>query len=127
MLAATAAADPPLDPPGTLSGSTGLRTGPYAEFSFDDPIANSSQFSFPSRTAPAASSLATAVQSYGGSYPCKIFDPAVAGTPRIVSTSLMPTGTPASAGSGSPFAASASTRAACTIARSFERLRYTFR
>ena len=28
QLAATAAAEPPLDPPGTRSGSTGLRTGP---------------------------------------------------------------------------------------------------
>ena len=36
------------------------------EFSLDEPIANSSQFNLPSTTAPAASSRATAVQSYGG-------------------------------------------------------------
>src|SRR5580698_6192657 len=63
MFAATAAAEPPLEPPGTRSVSIGLRTGPYAEFSFDDPIANSSQFVLPRITEPAASSLATAVQS----------------------------------------------------------------
>ena len=64
--AATAAAEPPLEPPGTRSSARGLRTGPYAEFSFDEPIANSSQFSLPSSTAPAASSFCTAVASYGG-------------------------------------------------------------
>ena len=50
--AATAAALPPLEPPGTRSRSQGLWTGPYAEFSFDDPIANSSQFVLPINTLP---------------------------------------------------------------------------
>ena len=66
MRSATAAAEPPLDPPGTRSSARGLCTGPYAEFSFDEPIANSSQFNLPSSTAPAASNRATAVASYGG-------------------------------------------------------------
>src|SRR5438309_6928210 len=66
--AATAAADPPLDPPGMRSVAHGLRTGPNAEFSLDDPIANSSQLVLPTTTAPAASSRATAVASYGGTY-----------------------------------------------------------
>src|SRR5215471_1888972 len=52
---ATTAADPPLDPPGTRSGATGLRTGPNAEFSFDEPIANSSQLVLPRIMPPAAS------------------------------------------------------------------------
>ncbi len=52
--AATAAAEPPLEPPGTVSRSHGLWTGPYAEFSFEEPIANSSQFVLPSSTVPAA-------------------------------------------------------------------------
>src|SRR5215472_4370648 len=63
MSAATAAADPPDDPPGTRVKSRGFRTGPYPEFSFDEPMANSSQFIFPSTTAPADSNRATAVQS----------------------------------------------------------------
>src|ERR687885_394789 len=35
--AATAAAEPPDDPPGTREVSQGLRTGPYAEFSIFEP------------------------------------------------------------------------------------------
>ena len=52
--AATAAADPPLEPPGIRSRSHGLRVTPYAEFSVDEPIANSSQLVLPTMTAPAA-------------------------------------------------------------------------
>src|SRR5580693_5160381 len=63
--AATAAADPPLDPPGTRSSATGLRTGPYAEFSFELPMANSSQLVLPKITAPAASNRSTAVALKG--------------------------------------------------------------
>ena len=50
---ATTAAEPPEDPPGTRSGSQGLRVGPYAEFSVDDPMANSSMLVLPTITAPA--------------------------------------------------------------------------
>src|SRR5579862_9536703 len=100
MSAATAAAEPPLEPPGTRVRSRGLCTGRHAEFSFDDPIANSSQFIFPTTTAPAASRRATAVQSYGGTKLPRILEPAVVFTPRVTITSLMPTGTPASGGSG---------------------------
>jgi hypothetical protein len=53
--AATAAAEPPELPPGTAFVSQGLRTGPKAEFSFDEPIANSSMLVLPSSTAPARS------------------------------------------------------------------------
>src|SRR5919202_5372885 len=63
---ATAAADPPDDPPGTVSRSHGLCTGPNAEFSLEEPIANSSQFVLPTSTAPAARRRAQGVQSYGG-------------------------------------------------------------
>ena len=51
--AATAAAEPPLDPPGTRPGAAGFCTGPYAEFSFELPMANSSQFVLPRKIAPA--------------------------------------------------------------------------
>ena len=61
--AATAAADPPLDPPGIRVGSHGFRVAPNAEFSVDEPIANSSQFVLPTMTAPAASSRSTTVAS----------------------------------------------------------------
>ena len=59
--AATAAADPPDDPPGTRDVSCGLRVGPKAEFSVELPMANSSRLVLPTTAAPAASSLVTAV------------------------------------------------------------------
>ena len=54
--AATAAALPPDDPPGTRLRSRGLRVGPKAEFSVDEPMANSSMLVLPMKTAPAAAS-----------------------------------------------------------------------
>src|SRR5712691_13266318 len=74
---ATAAADPPLEPPGTRSRPHGLWTGQYPEFSFDEPIANSSQFVLPRKTAPSDSRRSTTVALYGGVKPFKIFEPAV--------------------------------------------------
>src|SRR3989475_8264997 len=77
--AATATADPPEDPPGTRSVRHGFFTGPNAEFSLDEPIANSSRLVFPSMTAPRSSSRSTTVAEYGGTYPSRIRDPAVSG------------------------------------------------
>src|SRR5881296_3977805 len=59
--AATAAAEPPDDPPGTREVSQGFFTGPNAEFSFEEPIANSSQFVLPMITDPAACKRSIAV------------------------------------------------------------------
>jgi len=42
-----------------------LLTGPYAEYSFDEPIANSSMFVLPRRTAPASRSRSVMWASYG--------------------------------------------------------------
>jgi hypothetical protein len=42
-----------------------LSTGAKAEFSLPEPMANSSQFSLPSVTAPASASRATTVASNG--------------------------------------------------------------
>ena len=61
--AATAAAEPPEEPPGTRVRSQGLRVGKKAEFSVDEPMANSSMLSLPRSTAPASRSRATAVAS----------------------------------------------------------------
>ena len=49
----TAAAGPPLLPPGTRSTSHGFFVGWNAEFSVEEPIANSSRLAFPTSTAPA--------------------------------------------------------------------------
>ena len=61
--AATAAAEPPDEPPGTRPGSWGLCVGPKAEFSVDEPMANSSRLVFPMTTAPAALRRVTTVAS----------------------------------------------------------------
>ena len=61
--AATAAAEPPEEPPGTRLGSAGLRVGPDEEFSVDEPMANSSMLVLPTATAPAARSRDTTVAS----------------------------------------------------------------
>ncbi|MCY1221347.1 hypothetical protein D9M72_334000 [compost metagenome] len=63
--AATAAAEPPDEPPGTRLVSHGLRTGPKCEFSLDEPIANSSILVLPSVTMPAAAMRSTTVASNG--------------------------------------------------------------
>ena len=51
--AATDAAEPPEDPPGTWDRSQGFRVGPNAEFSVEEPIANSSMLVLPRMMAPA--------------------------------------------------------------------------
>ncbi len=61
--AATAAALPPDEPPGTQPGSWGLRVGPNAEFSVELPMANSSRLVLPIATAPAPASRSTTVAS----------------------------------------------------------------
>ena len=61
--------------------SHGLRVGPYAEFSVDEPIANSSMFVLPRMTMSASSSLWVTVALYGGIQPCRIFEPQVVGAP----------------------------------------------
>src|SRR3954464_815721 len=53
--ALTAAAEPPPEPPGTRGGSHGLRDGPYALFSVEEPIANSSVFVLPRTRSPCPS------------------------------------------------------------------------
>ena len=53
MRAATAAAEPPEEPPGTRARSQGFRVFLKALFSVDEPIANSSMFVLPITIAPA--------------------------------------------------------------------------
>ncbi len=98
--AATAAAEPPELPPGTRSGSAGLRVGPKAECSVDEPIANSSMLVFPITRAPAVRSRVTAVASYGERYPLSSRDPQVVSSPRVAMLSLTATGIPLSAPAG---------------------------
>src|SRR6266571_8836408 len=94
--AATAADEPPDEPPGTRLRSHGLRDVPNAEFSVDEPIANSSMLVLPSMTTPALLSRRAMVESYGGCQPSSMRDPQVVGMSIVVKTSLSPSGTPAS-------------------------------
>src|SRR5215203_7318568 len=95
-LAATAAAGPPLLPPGTRSVLHGFRTGLNAEFSFDEPIAISSVLAFPRNTAPCSRNLRTTVASYGGRNPSRMRDAAVVGASKVQSTSFRANGIPVS-------------------------------
>ncbi|MNG35404.1 hypothetical protein D3C84_1221270 [compost metagenome] len=61
--AATDAAEPPLEPPGTYSVFHGLRVAWKLEFSLDPPIANSSIFNLPIVTVCAAFSFFVTVAS----------------------------------------------------------------
>ena len=58
--AATAAQEPPEEPPGTWSRFQGLRVWPKYEVSVVLPMANSSMLVLPRITAPASSSFCTA-------------------------------------------------------------------
>src|SRR4029079_3256052 len=122
--AATAAAEPPDDPPGTRVPSHGFRVVPSAEFSVDEPIANSSQLSLPTITAPAARSFAVTVASYAGTNRSRIFEPAVVRRPAVQMTSLSAIGTPASGPGSSPPATRRSISAAAASARSSSSVRY---
>ena len=94
MPAATAAAEPPEEPPGTRSGASGFFAGPKALCSVDEPIANSSMFDFAMTMAPAVRSRLTAVASYGLTYPSSIRDPHYVGISVVAMLSLMTTGAP---------------------------------
>src|SRR5437879_6568352 len=96
MPAATAAAEPADDPPGTRSSAQGLAIGQKAEFSPLEPIANSSMFVLPSITNPASSSRSITVASYGGTNGSRIFEPHVVRTSFVHMLSLMAQGMPVS-------------------------------
>ena len=61
--AATAAAEPPLDPPGVRVGSHGLRVVPHALVSVKQVEPNSGAAVLPTGTAPAARRRATCTES----------------------------------------------------------------
>src|SRR5450759_729447 len=116
--AATAAAEPPEDPPGTRLVSWGFGVGPKAELSVYEPMANSSVLVLPTMTAPASTNRVTTVASYGGRQPSRIRDEQVVGTPRVHRLSFSATGTPANRPGSSPDATRWSMAVACARAAS---------
>src|SRR5699024_2485399 len=115
---ASAAAEPPPEPPGVGAGSHGLRVGPYAEFCGGEPIAISSMLVFPRRGVRASRRLAVPVAACGDRYPSIIREAHVVGASVVVNTSLRAIGTPASGPTSSPAAIRASTARADSSARS---------
>ncbi len=125
---ASAAEEPPPEPPGMRVRSQGFPVGPYALFSVEDPMANSSMLVLPRMTTSAAFSFLVRVASYGGTQPSRIFEPTVVGMSCVVKMSLSASGTPASGPSFSPASRLASTARACASApsRSMCRKAWTF-
>src|SRR5690349_355601 len=124
--AETAAEEPPDEPPGTSLSLVSLppflrrqgeTTGPKALVSLEEPMANSSQLSLPSITAPAFHRLEPTVDSYVGVKSSRIFEHAVVRTPFVQKRSLLPSGRPSS-GRASPDFRRLSLSAACFRASS---------
>ena len=102
MHAATAAAHPPLEPPGVRVSSCGLFVRPKTGLSALYSSANSDVFVLPSMIAPAARRRATAGASARGTWPARNFEPPVALMPRVSIVSFTDRGTPSNAPKPSP-------------------------
>src|ERR1700756_2778347 len=96
MPAATAAAEPPDEPPGGRVASHGLRAGPNVVFSFDEHIANSSMFALPIATAWASLTRSTTAASYGGTKLSSMREAQVVRRPLVQKMSLWANGMPVS-------------------------------
>src|SRR3982075_4055409 len=93
MPAATAAAEPPLDPPGVRSGFHGLRGVPQARVLVKAGVPNSGAAVLPTGTAPAARNRATWTESsLTGGRPLKSREPCDVGMPAQSSRSFTPMG-----------------------------------
>ena len=117
--AATAAAEPPEEPPGTSLVFAPLRrhgdvTAPKHDVSFDEPIANSSLLVLPSSTAPSRHRLPLTVDSYVGTNGSRIRLPALVRTPAVQNMSLTAIGMPSSGRAAAPRRCAS---AACAMAR----------
>ncbi len=105
----TAAALPPLLPPGLRSGSHGLRVTPQSGESVTAFQPNSGVVVLPKNTAPCALSRAVIGESAAAAAPgASVREPARRGQPRASTVSFNATGTPSRRPSGSPFAQRAS-------------------
>ena len=115
---ASAAPDPPLEPPGTRVGSCGFLHEPKCGFWLVVPQASSWVASLATVTAPAAANRATTSASRSGTWSRKSELPYVVVMPPVSIRSFQPTGTPASGPGSRPSASARSTAAASRRARS---------
>src|SRR5918998_6039326 len=93
--AATAAAAPPLDPPGVFSRFHGLSEGPNTRFPESPFQPSSGVLVFPNMTAPAAYNRSTTGASSSGTQLGSINEPRAVRTPRVGVRSLIDVGMPA--------------------------------
>src|SRR5438445_13073444 len=98
--AATAAAPPPVDPPGVSVRSHGLRDSPNSGLSVEPRQANSGKLVRPTKIAPAARRPATLGVSSVGTNSASRREPDVVRLPAVHRLSLIDTGTPWSGPSG---------------------------
>lgn len=118
MPSATAAAEPPDEPPAIACECHGLRTGPYALIMELPPYANSCRFCFPRRTAPAFSiNCQTRALSAGTRFAYKRL-PAVVKMPAVSTRSFRPIGIPCRGPRQAPARISFSACRACSRATS---------
>src|SRR5215207_8994056 len=96
--AATAAAAPPLDPPGVFSRFQGLNEGPNTRFPESPFQPSSGVLVFPSMTAPAAYNRSTMGASSTGTQSGSINEPRAVRIPRVGVRSLIEMGMPANGG-----------------------------
>ena len=114
--AATAAPEPPLEPPGMCSWFHALRQVPKCGLFVVEPKANSCMLFLPTITAPASLSFAVTTASAAGTASLKMREPLVVTTPAVLKRSFNPMGTPWSAPRQRPAAISASARRAAAMA-----------
>ena len=127
MPAATATADPPLEPPGVSRVSQGLRVTPNSGASVSSLCANSDVVVLPTMIAPAFLSRSTATASASGTLSAIRREPQVVRSPAVLMMSFTDTGTPCSAPSTSPRATAASACCAAFIALSRSTVMKAFR
>ena len=116
--AATAAAAPPLDPPGVRSVFHGLSPSTPSEFSQQPTMPNSGTLVLPSMTPPAFSTRSATAEFRSGTRFSYTTDPMVVRTPAVIWVSLMGTGRPCRGPSLSPRMTAPSAARACFMARS---------
>src|SRR5215216_43971 len=100
--AATAAAAPPLDPPGVLARFHGLNEGPKTRFPESPFHPSSGVLVFPNMTTPAAYNRSTTGASSSGTQSGSINEPRAVRMPRVGVRSLIEVGIPANGGASSP-------------------------
>ena len=102
MPVASAAAEPPLEPPAVRARFQGLRVAPKTAFTVLGPNANSGVLVLPITIAPAARRRSTTSASSSGTWLSKSLEPCVVRMPFVGVTSLMATGTPNRGGRSAP-------------------------